>query len=104
MQPDSLYTSIIKCFVLGYGSVLNLDGKVEMEASIMSGTQLDVGAVTLIKDFLHPISIARKVLSDSPHSLLGGEGAKRFALQKVNLSIRFTQFINSRLEHKYTVI
>ncbi|XP_028178034.1 probable isoaspartyl peptidase/L-asparaginase GA20639 [Ostrinia furnacalis] len=69
-------------FNAGYGSVLNLDGEVEMEASIMDGARLDVGAVTLIKDFLHPISIARKVLSDSPHSLLGGEGAKRFALQK----------------------
>ncbi|KAL0893184.1 hypothetical protein ABMA27_014799 [Loxostege sticticalis] len=69
-------------FNAGYGSVLNLDGEVEMEASIMSGANLDVGAVTLIKDFLHPISIARKVLTDSPHSLLGGEGAKRFALQK----------------------
>lgn len=64
--------------------MLNLDGEVEMEASIMSGVNLDVGAVTLIKDFLHPISIARKVLTDSPHSLLGGEGAKRFALQKVD--------------------
>lgn len=67
----------------GYGSVLNLRGEVEMEASIMSGNNLDVGAVTLIKDFAHPISIAHKVLSDSPHSLLGGEGAKLFALEKV---------------------
>ncbi|XP_049868917.1 probable isoaspartyl peptidase/L-asparaginase GA20639 [Pectinophora gossypiella] len=69
-------------FNAGYGSVLNLRGEVEMEASIMSGTKLDVGAVTLIKDFLHPISIAHKVLTDSPHSLLGGEGAKLFALEK----------------------
>lgn len=58
-------------------------GEVEMEASIMCGKNLDVGAVTLVKDFNHPISIARKVLSDSPHSLLGGEGAKLFALEKV---------------------
>lgn len=54
-----------------------------MEASMMSGSNLDVGAVTLIKDFLHPISIAHKVLTDSPHSLLGGEGAKLFAIEKV---------------------
>lgn len=56
-----------------------------MEASMMSGSNLDVGAVTLIKDFLHPISIAHKVLTDSPHSLLGGEGAEIFALQKVHI-------------------
>ncbi|XP_050346064.1 probable isoaspartyl peptidase/L-asparaginase GA20639 isoform X2 [Nymphalis io] len=68
-------------FNAGYGSVLNLRGEVEMEASIMCGNNLDVGAVTLIKDFLHPISIAHKVLTTSPHSLLGGEGAKIFALE-----------------------
>ncbi|CAH2106271.1 unnamed protein product [Euphydryas editha] len=67
-------------FNAGYGSVLNLSGEVEMEASIMCGKNLDVGAVTLIKDFSHPISIAHKVLTNSPHSLLGGEGAKIFAL------------------------
>ncbi|CAD0199419.1 unnamed protein product [Chrysodeixis includens] len=69
-------------FNAGYGSVLNLRGEVAMEASIMRGEDLNVGAVTLVTDFLHPISIAHKVLTDSPHSLLGGEGAKLFALQK----------------------
>lgn len=54
-----------------------------MEASIMRGQDLNVGGVTLVKEFLHPISIAHKVLTDSPHSLLGGEGAKLFALEKV---------------------
>lgn len=70
------------CFS-GYGSVLNLRGEVAMEASIMRGEDLNAGAVTLIKDFLHPISIAHKVLTDSPHVFLGGEGAKLFALEKV---------------------
>lgn len=74
---------VLTPFLTGYGSVLNLRGEVEMEASIMCGKNLDVGAVTLIKDFLHPISIAHKILVDSPHSLLGGEGAKIFALEKV---------------------
>lgn len=70
-------------FFIGYGSVLNLRGEVEMEASMMCGKNLDVGAVTLVKDFPHPISIAHKVLTNSPHSLLGGEGAKMFALEAV---------------------
>ncbi|XP_041978645.1 probable isoaspartyl peptidase/L-asparaginase GA20639 isoform X2 [Aricia agestis] len=69
-------------FNAGYGSVLNLRGEVEMEASIMCGQNLNVGAVTLVKKFLHPISIAHKVLTDSPHSLLGAEGAELFALEK----------------------
>lgn len=79
-------------FNAGYGSVLNLDGEVEMEASMMCGKNLDVGAVTLIKDFANPISIAHRVLTDSPHSLLGGEGAKKFALEK-----NFTQVPNESL-------
>ncbi|XP_068631767.1 probable isoaspartyl peptidase/L-asparaginase CG7860 [Battus philenor] len=69
-------------FNAGNGSVLNLAGEVAMEASIMCGKNLDVGAVTLINEFLHPISIARKVLTDSPHCFLGGAGAKEFALEK----------------------
>lgn len=66
--------------------MLNVNGDVEMEASIMCGKTLDVGAVTLVKDFPNPISIALKVLKESPHSLLGGEGAKIFALDKVYLN------------------
>ncbi|XP_069358535.1 probable isoaspartyl peptidase/L-asparaginase CG7860 isoform X4 [Maniola hyperantus] len=72
-------------FNAGYGSVLNLRGEVAMEASIMRGEDLNVGAVTLVKDFRHPISIAHKVLTDSPHSFLGGEGAKLFALEKAGV-------------------
>ncbi|XP_045771982.1 probable isoaspartyl peptidase/L-asparaginase CG7860 isoform X4 [Maniola jurtina] len=72
-------------FNAGYGSVLNLRGEVAMEASIMRGEDLNVGAVTLVKDFSHPISIAHKVLTDSPHSFLGGEGAKLFALEKAGV-------------------
>lgn len=39
----------------GYGSVLNLDGDVEMDASIMAGSNLSAGAVTVVKDIAHPI-------------------------------------------------
>lgn len=60
-----------------------------MEAIIMRGADLNVGAVTLIKDFSHPISIAHKVLTDSPHSVLGAEGAKIFALEKVSETFHF---------------
>ncbi|XP_072931895.1 probable isoaspartyl peptidase/L-asparaginase CG7860 [Epargyreus clarus] len=69
-------------FNAGYGSVLNVEGEVVMDASIMSGKDLNLGAVTLVKDFLHPISIAHKVLTDSPHTFIGGEGVKLFALEK----------------------
>lgn len=42
-------------YTLGYGSVLNLDGDVEMDASIMVGENLSAGAVTVVKDIEHPI-------------------------------------------------
>lgn len=43
-----------KCFS-GFGSVLNLDGEVEMDALIMNGSNLNAGAVTVVKDIAHPI-------------------------------------------------
>lgn len=66
-------------FNAGVGSVLNEDGIVEMDASIMEGKELKAGAVAGIKHFLHPISIARLVMEKSPHVLLAGDGAERFA-------------------------
>lgn len=63
--------------------MLNLDGEVEMEASIQRGSDLKAGCVTLLRDIQHPISLARRVLEKTPHSFLGGDGARRFALQQV---------------------
>ncbi|XP_031352870.1 probable isoaspartyl peptidase/L-asparaginase GA20639 isoform X1 [Photinus pyralis] len=67
-------------FNAGYGSVLNLDGEVEMDASVMVGDRLEAGAVTIVKDVAHPISLARLIMEKSPHVLLGADGAKRFAI------------------------
>lgn len=64
---------------VGYGSVLNLDGEVEMDASIMVGANLNSGGVTVVKNIAHPISLARLVMERTPHFLLAGEGANRFA-------------------------
>ncbi|XP_023013298.1 isoaspartyl peptidase/L-asparaginase isoform X2 [Leptinotarsa decemlineata] len=69
-------------FNAGYGSVLNIDGEVEMDASIMLGENLKSGAVTLVKDIAHPISLARLVMERTPHFMLGGDGAKRFAREQ----------------------
>jgi beta-aspartyl-peptidase (threonine type) len=67
-------------FDAGRGSCLNLDGEVEMDASLMDGATLDVGAVACVKRFAAPIELARLVLT-SPQVLLVAEGAERFALQ-----------------------
>lgn len=64
---------------VGFNGFPNLLGLVELDASIMDGTTLRAGAVAAVKNFRHPISIARKVMELSPHVMLVGEGAERFA-------------------------
>jgi len=69
-------------FDAGVGSYLNLDGEVEVDAIIMDGRDLRFGAVAAVKRVRHPITVARLVLTESPHALLAGTGAERFARQR----------------------
>ncbi|MEN8171900.1 MAG: N(4)-(beta-N-acetylglucosaminyl)-L-asparaginase [Chloroflexota bacterium] len=66
---------------VGYSGYPNLLGEVELDASIMNGRTLESGAVGAVKNYLHPISIARKVMENLPHVLLVGDGAARFAAE-----------------------
>jgi beta-aspartyl-peptidase (threonine type) len=66
-------------FDAGAGSVLNAEGEIEMDAAIMDGSTLGLGAVAAIKNVTHPISVARHVMEGSSHCLLCGDGALRFA-------------------------
>lgn len=65
-------------FNAGRGSVLNEDGFVEMDAALMDGRGLDIGAVAAVRQVRHPISIARRLLDERP-ILIAGDGARRFA-------------------------
>jgi beta-aspartyl-peptidase (threonine type) len=69
-------------FNAGYGSVLNLDGEVEMDASIMDGQSGRFGAVAAISNVMHPVAVARLVLEETSHVLLAGQGAVSFARAK----------------------
>jgi beta-aspartyl-peptidase (threonine type) len=62
-------------FNAGRGSVLTTEGTVEMDASIMEGDGLRNGAVACVTAMRHPISLARLILEDGPHSFFAGEGA-----------------------------
>jgi beta-aspartyl-peptidase (threonine type) len=66
-------------FDAGRGSHLNRDGEVELDAGLMDGRTLMAGAVASVKHIANPISLARRVLHDSPHVFLVGAGAERFA-------------------------
>jgi beta-aspartyl-peptidase (threonine type) len=64
---------------VGMAGIPNILGVQEMDASIMDGKTHAAGTVGALKGFLHPISVARKVLDHAPHVMLVGEGAERFA-------------------------
>jgi N4-(beta-N-acetylglucosaminyl)-L-asparaginase len=65
---------------VGYGGLPNAEGVVELDAAIMDGATLNAGAVAGLRDIRHPTSVARRVLERTPHLLLVGDGARRFAL------------------------
>jgi len=66
-------------FNAGTGSHLNRLGKVELDASIMEGNELQAGAVAAVERIRNPVLLARAVLERSDHVLLVGKGARRFA-------------------------
>lgn len=68
-------------FNAGRGSVFTHEGKQEMDACIMDGYLLKAGAVAFVKNIRNPISLARKVMEQTEHVLLAGEGANQFADQ-----------------------
>jgi beta-aspartyl-peptidase (threonine type) len=63
----------------GRGSYPNQDGEIEMDALIMDGRTLSLGAIAAIQRVRHPISLARRVMVDSGHHFLVGLGADQFA-------------------------
>ncbi|MBX2826932.1 MAG: N(4)-(beta-N-acetylglucosaminyl)-L-asparaginase [Flavobacteriaceae bacterium] len=65
---------------VGYGGLPDRDGNVTLDACIMN-SKGDYGSVVYLQNIKHPISIARKVMEDTPHVLMAGMGAQQFALE-----------------------
>jgi L-asparaginase / beta-aspartyl-peptidase len=66
-------------FDAGFGSHLNLDGKVECDAIVMDGATLRAGAAAALQRIRNPIRLARKILETCPHMMLVADGAERYA-------------------------
>ena len=66
-------------FNSGKGAVLNSNGYAELDASFMEGKFLNAGAVSGATKIKNPISAAIKVMENSPHVMLSGNGADEFA-------------------------
>jgi beta-aspartyl-peptidase (threonine type) len=82
-------------FNAGRGAVFTAEGKNELDAAMMDGSNLKAGAVAGVTRTRHPISLARAVMDKSPHVMLVGAGADSFAasvgLEQVDPSFFFTE-------------
>ena len=63
---------------VGKGGLPDRDGNVTLDACIMN-SKGDCGSVVFLKNIKHAISLARKVMEDTPHVMLAGIGAEEFA-------------------------
>ncbi len=66
-------------FNAGKGAVFNADGICELDASIMDGRTQAAGAIAGVQHIRNPINLARDVMLKSPHVMMAGEGAEKFA-------------------------
>lgn len=67
---------------VGRGGYPNAAGDVELDSHVMRGDTLATGAVAALQHVLHPVDVALDVMEHTPHVLLAGEGARRFAQQR----------------------
>ncbi len=67
---------------VGYGSYPNENGEIELDALIMDGPTHRMGAVAALHQIKTPISVARRVMEKTKHTMLAGEGALQFAIRE----------------------
>jgi len=69
-------------FNAGKGSVFTKKGVQEMDAAIMSGIDLEAGAVSGVRSVRNPVVLANEVMQHSNHVFLSGKGANDFAIKQ----------------------
>lgn len=88
-------------FNAGKGAVYTFDAEHELDASIMNGKTLNAGAVSGVKTVKSPIALAEKIMEESVHVMLSGEGAEQFAKNK-GLTLVENSYFNT--EHRYKAL
>lgn len=66
-------------FNAGKGATVSAEGYFELDASFMRGSDLNAGAVAGVRTVKNPINAAYAVMTETPHVMLSGAGADRFA-------------------------
>ena len=66
---------------VGYGGYPDREGIVTLDACIMDKNN-NCGSVSFLQNIKHPISVARKVMEDTPHVILAGKGAEKFGYEQ----------------------
>ena len=82
---------------VGLGGLPDRDGFVTLDAAIMD-EKSNCGSVAFLQDIENPISVARKVMEDTKHVMLVGEGAKQFALKK---GFKITNLLTEKSKKKW---
>ena len=100
-------------FNAGKGSVFNSEGKVENDASIMKGNDLNAGASSGTSNVKNPITLAANIMNHSEHIFLSGKGAENYAKNR-NLEIvnneyfhtkfRYDQLLDKKGDDKYGTV
>lgn len=82
---------------VGLGGRPDRNGIVTLDASIMNANG-DCGSVAGLENILHPITVARRVMEDTPHVMLVGQGAQDFALE---LGMEKTNLLTPKTQAEY---
>jgi isoaspartyl peptidase/L-asparaginase-like protein (Ntn-hydrolase superfamily) len=70
-----------KNIYIGIGSLPDENGKVTLDSCVMDSNG-NCGSVAFLQNIVHPVSVARKVMEETKHVMLVGEGARKFAISK----------------------
>jgi beta-aspartyl-peptidase (threonine type) len=87
-------------FNAGRGSALNAEGLCELDAAIMDGSTLAAGAAAGLRNVQHPIRLSRDIMERSPHVMLIGDGAERFARELDHPIVPNEFFQTARRRHQ----